>query len=166
MPGWRWVHTPGHTAGHVSLFRESDRTLIAGDAFVTVKQESALAVLTQKPEVHGPPAYYTTDWSAAWRSVEELESLRPQKAVTGHGVPMVGHELRAGLRTLARDFDRLAIPRQGRYVRRPAITDARGVVSVPPDDSDPWGKLIFGFGAGLAAGLTIAAVLPSGRRGR
>ena len=42
MPGWRWVHTPGHTAGHVSLFRDADRTLIAGDAFVTTKQESAL----------------------------------------------------------------------------------------------------------------------------
>ena len=35
MPGWRWIHTPGHTAGHVSLFRESDRVLIAGDAFLT-----------------------------------------------------------------------------------------------------------------------------------
>ena len=35
MPGWRWIHTPGHTAGHVSLYRDSDRTLLAGDAFVT-----------------------------------------------------------------------------------------------------------------------------------
>src|SRR5436190_2417265 len=33
MPGWKWIHTPGHTPGHVSLWRESDRTLIAGDAF-------------------------------------------------------------------------------------------------------------------------------------
>ena len=24
MPGWRWLHTPGHTPGHVSLWRESD----------------------------------------------------------------------------------------------------------------------------------------------
>src|SRR5919206_1762841 len=62
MPGWRWIHTPGHTAGHVSLFREADRALIAGDAFVTTKQESAIAALTQRPEVHGPPAYYTSDW--------------------------------------------------------------------------------------------------------
>lgn len=22
-PGWRWIHTPGHTAGHVSLFRDA-----------------------------------------------------------------------------------------------------------------------------------------------
>ncbi len=36
LPGWRWVHTPGH----VSFFRDADRALIAGDAFVTTKQES------------------------------------------------------------------------------------------------------------------------------
>src|SRR5688572_15712873 len=27
MPGWRWVHTPGHTPGHVSFFRDADRAL-------------------------------------------------------------------------------------------------------------------------------------------
>ena len=48
MPEWRWIHTPGHTEGHISLFRESDRVLIAGDAFSTTKQESLWSVLTQK----------------------------------------------------------------------------------------------------------------------
>src|SRR5262249_21501064 len=67
MPGWRWLHTPGHTAGHVSLFRDEDRVLIAGDAFTTVAQESFLAVLTQARHVHRPPAYFPTDWSAAPR---------------------------------------------------------------------------------------------------
>ena len=37
MPGWQWIHTPGHSPGHISLFREKDRSLIAGDAFVAVK---------------------------------------------------------------------------------------------------------------------------------
>ena len=23
MPGWRWIHTPGHAPGHVSLWREA-----------------------------------------------------------------------------------------------------------------------------------------------
>ena len=55
-PGWRWVHTPGHTPGHVSLWRESDRALVAGDAVITTRQESAYAVATQEPEMHGPPA--------------------------------------------------------------------------------------------------------------
>lgn len=111
MPLWRFVHTPGHTPGHVSLFREVDGGLIAGDAFTTVKQESALAVLTQHQAVHGPPAYFTTDWDAAWDSVRRLERLRPAWCATGHGIPMSGESLTAGLRDLAENFDTLAIPK-------------------------------------------------------
>ena len=73
MPEWRAVFTPGHTAGHVSFFRDRDRTLIAGDAVVTTKQESLNAVLTQRPELHGPPAYFTQDWISAKGSVERLD---------------------------------------------------------------------------------------------
>ena len=40
MPGWRWIHTPGH----ISFWRERDRTIVAGDAFITTNQESAYAV--------------------------------------------------------------------------------------------------------------------------
>lgn len=29
---------------------------------MTTKQESAIAVFMQRPEVHGPPAYYSQDW--------------------------------------------------------------------------------------------------------
>ncbi|TNJ63873.1 MBL fold metallo-hydrolase [Paenibacillus hemerocallicola] len=118
MAGWRWIHTPGHTDGHVSFFRESDRMLIAGDAFITVKQESALAVITQKEEIHGPPTYFTVKWYEAWASVKRLEALDPLVAVTGHGVPMYGVELIEGLRILAQDFDRLAIPEHGKYIDR------------------------------------------------
>jgi glyoxylase-like metal-dependent hydrolase (beta-lactamase superfamily II) len=117
MPGWRWLHTPGHTAGHVSLFRDGDRCLIAGDAFVTTKQESLYAVVTQEPEVHGPPAYFTPDWANARRSVERLAALRPAIAATGHGPPLGGHDLSDGLEKLAHEFDRVAVPEQGRYVR-------------------------------------------------
>lgn len=52
---WKWIHTPGHSDGHISLFREKDRTLIAGDAFITVKQDSLAKVLVQEREVNGPP---------------------------------------------------------------------------------------------------------------
>jgi glyoxylase-like metal-dependent hydrolase (beta-lactamase superfamily II) len=48
MSGWRYMHTPGHTVGQVSFWREPDRTLIAGDAFVTTAQESAYAVAVQR----------------------------------------------------------------------------------------------------------------------
>jgi glyoxylase-like metal-dependent hydrolase (beta-lactamase superfamily II) len=117
MPGWRRIHTPGHTAGHVALFRESDRCLIAGDAFVTTRQESLYAVMSQEPEVNGPPAYFTPDWGSARRSVEELAALRPAIAATGHGTPMIGPELSDSLERLVRDFAEIAVPDPGRYVR-------------------------------------------------
>ena len=110
MPGWRWIHTPGHTPGHVSLWRESDRSLIAGDAFITTQQESAYAVLVQQPVMHGPPAYYTPDWESAGASVRRLAALEPETVVTGHGFAFRGAEMRAALHTLAERFDEIAIP--------------------------------------------------------
>jgi len=116
LPDWQWLHTPGHSPGHVSFFRNSDRTLITGDAFVTVKQESLYKVLIQEKELSGPPKYLTTDWDEAWASVKLLEALRPEIAVTGHGIPINGNELRENLAKLARDFDKLAIPQHGKYL--------------------------------------------------
>ncbi|MGE5417844.1 MAG: MBL fold metallo-hydrolase [Acidobacteriota bacterium] len=116
LPDWSWIHTPGHTPGHISLFRDEDGVLLAGDAFTTVKQESATAVLTQRQEVHGPPAYFTTDWDLAWQSVKRLEALHPSVVATGHGVPMKGKQLQNELEILVRDFDRVAMPEAGRYV--------------------------------------------------
>ncbi len=116
LPDWQWLHTPGHSPGHVSFFRNSDRTLITGDAFVTVKQESLYKVLIQDKELSGPPKYLTTDWDEAWASVKLLEALRPEIAVTGHGIPINGNELRENLAKLARDFDKLAIPQHGKYL--------------------------------------------------
>lgn len=113
---WRVLHTPGHTPGHTSLFRERDRVLIAGDAFVTTKQESFIAVMTQKAEMHGPPAYFTPDWVAARSSVEKLAALKPEHIATGHGQSLHGREMQTLLETLARDFNRIAVPSQGRYV--------------------------------------------------
>lgn len=155
MPGWSWIHTPGHTPGHVALFRGADRTLVAGDAFVTTRQESALAVLTQREELHGPPAYYTPDWVWARRSVEALAALEPEVAATGHGVPMRGPEMREALWRLARDFDALAVPGRGRYVGAPAFADRSGVVSVPPPVMDARTRLLLGVGAALVLGLAV-----------
>ena len=110
MPGWEWIHTPGHTPGHISLFRKEDSFLIAGDAFVGVKQESLYKVLTQKQEISGPPAYFTTDWNAARESVRILNALKPQFAVTGHGLPLLEDYLTHKLDELAVHFDEIAKP--------------------------------------------------------
>ena len=54
VPGWRWLHTPGHTPGHVSLYRESDGALLAGDAFATMNLDSWSAYFTRKRELSRP----------------------------------------------------------------------------------------------------------------
>ena len=126
MPGWRWLAVPGHTPGQVALWREADRTLVAADAFVTTKQESAYAVATQRPELHGPPMYYTQDWAQSRDSVRRLAELEPELVVTGHGPALRGEPMRVALRTLARDFDRVAVPQSGRYVESPATVEGGG----------------------------------------
>jgi glyoxylase-like metal-dependent hydrolase (beta-lactamase superfamily II) len=125
MSGWRWLATPGHSAGHVSFWRAADRTLIAGDAFITTKQESAYAVLTQEAEIHGPPAYYTPDWVSAAESVRRLAALEPEVVVTGHGRALHGEPMRSALHLLADDFEDIAIPDHGRYVPRHSADDDR-----------------------------------------
>jgi len=164
VDGWRWIHTPGHSPGHVSLFRDYDRALVAGDAFVTTKQESLTAALTQRPEVHGPPAYYTTDWRAAEESVDELASLNPYVAVTGHGVAMRGDQLQRDLRNLSVNFREREVPTRGRYVNQPAIADRSGVVFVPPPVADRVGRTVAGVAAVAVAALALSAVRRRGSR--
>ena len=132
MPGWQWLHTPGHTPGHISLWREDDRALIAGDAFITTKQESAYAVLTQEPELHGPPMYFTPEWQEARNSVIKLAALKPELVITGHGPAMKGPLMREALATLARNFDQVAVPKQGRYVDRPFRPQRNDTRPMPP----------------------------------
>lgn len=120
LPGlseWRWIHAPGHSPGQVVFFREKDRILISADAFITVKQDSFYKVLVQKREVQGPPRYLTTDWAAARDTVAKLRNLSPSIVISGHGQYMEGEELRLGLNKLADDFDTLAVPAYGRFVK-------------------------------------------------
>ena len=110
MPGWKWLHTPGHTPGHVSLWREHDRMLLAGDAVITTGQESVYEVVVQEPEMHGPPRYFTPNWVDAERSVKLLSALSPETIIAGHGRPAEGELMRARLSELARNFKSIAIP--------------------------------------------------------
>ena len=130
MPGWQWIHTPGHSPGHVSLFRPSDRLLIAGDALATAPQPSLYSV-TQRKELTGPPAYFTIDWHQARRSVATLASVKPATLAAGHGEPLREASLAADLAALGRDFDRRARPSHGRYVRHPAVVVDEGVIALP-----------------------------------
>ena len=161
LPGWRAFHTPGHTAGHVSLFRESDRVLLAGDALATVNQESALTMLTQQRELRPPPAPFTTDWEAARRSVERLAELEPETVAAGHGVPMTGADVPGLLHQFAANF---TPPRKGRYVNAPARADERGVVALPPPVPDPLPKVVAGVAGAAVVGVAVAALVRRSRR--
>ena len=156
---WRWIHTPGHTAGHISLFREKDGVLLAGDAFATTMQESLLAVVSQKKWVCGPPKYFTSDWGSAARSVKELSALEPNVIATGHGQAMYGDEARKELHKLSREFWKLGMPAAGRYVNEPALFDADGVPSYIPKSKGTMLKKV-----AIAAALFTIGYLLSRRR--
>jgi glyoxylase-like metal-dependent hydrolase (beta-lactamase superfamily II) len=155
LPGWRAIHTPGHAPGHVSLFRDKDRTLLAGDAFVTTNQNSLSAVINQTEAIHGPPAYFTYDWNAAEASVRRLALLNPLRVGTGHGHSMQGLDLQIELGRLVSNFAERAIPSEGRYVKQPAVTDETGIVSMPAPVSFHVARAV---GIGLLVGLVVWAV--------
>lgn len=161
LPDWQVVETPGHAPGHISLFRASDRTLLAGDAFVATNQNELSAVATQREEFHGPPAYFTCDWTAARDSVKALHKLKPAAVGTGHGVAVRGQALADGLQDLVSRFNELSIPSmEGRYVKQPAITDESGIVSMPVPVSFHASRAI---GIGVVLGL-VGLALWSRRR--
>lgn len=159
LPGWKIIFTPGHSPGHISLFREGDRTLIAGDAFVTVKQESAFSIITQKQRVNPPPAYFTIDWYSAEKSLKKLFDLRPRIAGTGHGIPMKGKELHDQLELLVHNFHEMALPTQGRYIEQPVLSDESGIISVPSKKTNPYYKMLFSALLVSIAGITIYKAL-------
>ncbi len=72
------------------------------------------------PPQPAPPRYFTPDWQAAGRSVAQLAELEPELVVTGHGKAMQGPNMRAALHKLAQDFERIAVPKDGKYVDKPA----------------------------------------------
>jgi glyoxylase-like metal-dependent hydrolase (beta-lactamase superfamily II) len=82
VAGFRVVHTPGHTPGHVVFFRESDRVAIAGDVLANTH-------LFKGPgELIEPPRLFSVDPEQNRRSVRTLFGLRPSLVCFGHGPPL------------------------------------------------------------------------------
>ena len=151
-PEWRWILTPGHAPGQVSLFNEKLSVLLAGDAFATADLDSPLGLLTQQRRVSRPPSPFTYDWQAARSSVKKLAKLEPMCVGCGHGHPMTGSVVAIELNDLAENFP---MPGHGRYVPEPAQTDERGIRYVPPARPDNLPKIL--AAAGIA--VSVAAVL-------
>jgi glyoxylase-like metal-dependent hydrolase (beta-lactamase superfamily II) len=104
LPGWQWLHTPGHCPGHVIFFQPDDAILLAGDACTTMDLDSAVGLVTQRRRICRPPAPFTCDWDQAHRSVQLLAGLRPRAIGGGHGKPMKGSAVARELDELARNF--------------------------------------------------------------
>ena len=105
LPDWLCIPTPGHTPGHVSYFRPSDRVLVTGDAVVTLQLNSLPGLVLGRQGLSGPPWYTTWNRPAARTSVARLAELEPRVLAGGHGMPMTGVETAGALRAFA---DRVA----------------------------------------------------------
>jgi hydroxyacylglutathione hydrolase len=81
-PGFVVVPSPGHTPGHISLWRAADRVLIAGDALM------GLNPLSGRPDLRLPPGFDQPDPAAVRASALRLAALEPQVVFFGHGPPM------------------------------------------------------------------------------
>src|SRR5207244_1755167 len=82
VAGFRVVHAPGHTRGHVIFFRDSDRLAIAGDVLANVH------FVTGKPGLRQPPPFFCVDPVQNWRSIQTLIDLEPALVCFGHGPPL------------------------------------------------------------------------------
>jgi glyoxylase-like metal-dependent hydrolase (beta-lactamase superfamily II) len=99
--GWRWIHTPGHTPGHVAYVRERDRVVVSGDAILTLEVNSWAGLILQRQGLSAPPWYTTWDRDAAIASISEIADLGPSVLATGHGLPLATAGTAEAVRTFA-----------------------------------------------------------------
>ena len=78
--GFKVLQVPGHSAGHVAFWRESDRVLIAGDVLNT---QNPLLTFPRGPRQ--PFDFFTPDPEENRRSIRRLGDLEPAAVAVGHG---------------------------------------------------------------------------------
>jgi hydroxyacylglutathione hydrolase len=82
VAGFRVIDTPGHSAGHISLFRERDGVLVIGDVL------NAADPFTGIPGLREPKPYFSPDPAENRRSARKLAPLEPRLVLFGHGPPL------------------------------------------------------------------------------
>lgn len=82
LAGFEVLDTPGHSTGHISLWREDDRTLICGDVFTNMD------TITGIPGLHEPKGFFTPDPARNRASMRRLAALEPDLVCFGHGRPL------------------------------------------------------------------------------
>ena len=80
--GFAVLDTPGHSAGHISLWRESDGVLILGDVL------NNMDVLTGIPGLREPKRFLTPDPERNRESIRRLGQLEPKLVLFGHGAAL------------------------------------------------------------------------------
>lgn len=79
LGNFRIIETPGHSAGHISFFREKDGVLIVGDVATNMN------LLTTFQGLHLPPNIFTSDGQENLNSLIKLRDLNPRIICFGHG---------------------------------------------------------------------------------
>ncbi len=92
--GIRVIFTPGHTPGHLSLYLERPKVLVAGDALTA-----------EGGHLNGPNASMTLDVREAARSVGRLADLDVKTIVCYHG-GVVGEDANGQLRRVVQELSR------------------------------------------------------------
>lgn len=82
VAGFRVLEVPGHSPGHIALWREEDRVLVAGDVL------NNMNVMTGLPGLHEPPSFFSPDPARNRDSARRLAELEPALVVFGHGAPL------------------------------------------------------------------------------
>jgi glyoxylase-like metal-dependent hydrolase (beta-lactamase superfamily II) len=82
VAGFAVLDVPGHSAGHVAYWRDSDRTLICGDVFTNID------TITGVPGLHAPKTFFTPDPERNRESMRRLAALEPKLVCFGHGRPL------------------------------------------------------------------------------
>jgi glyoxylase-like metal-dependent hydrolase (beta-lactamase superfamily II) len=82
VAGFRVLHMPGHTPGHVVYFRDADRVAIIGDLMLHLGGRLGRPTLLQ------PATLFTVDPAQNRRSIRRLAELRPALLLFGHGPPL------------------------------------------------------------------------------
>jgi hydroxyacylglutathione hydrolase len=76
------IDSPGHTAGHVSFWRESDRILVLGDVIANLNIYCGFTMLRE------PERFFSLDPVQNRRSARRLIELEPRLICFGHGPPL------------------------------------------------------------------------------
>ena len=84
VAGFKVIDVPGHSAGHVAFWRESDRVLILGDVLANMDQYTGI------PGLHEPKPALTPDPAENRESARKLAALEPELVCFGHGAAAAG----------------------------------------------------------------------------